>query len=320
MSEHAKTKKESLHALLKKQHYQIVGNHSGVKICEWTKKAIRGDEFCYKQKFYGIRSHLCCQVSVSVGYCQNMCVFCWREMEHTLGTEMKEFDSPSELIPGLIARQKKLLSGFGGFEKANKKKLKEATEPMHFAISLTGDALIYPKLNEFIKELHHKKKTTFIVTNGMLPDKIRTLTPPTQFYISVDAPNEKLFKKIDRSLFSDGWERLNESLKILKTMKNDTRTTLRFTLIKGINMEDADGWAKTIKISDPLFVEIKAYMFVGSSRERLAIENMPRHAEVKAFAEEICKLCGYKIIDEKENSRVVLLAKEDFDGRIMKFD
>lgn len=312
--------KEKLHTLLKKQHYHIVGNHSAVKICEWTKKAIRGNGFCYKQQFYGIRSHLCCQVSVSVGFCQNMCVFCWREMEHTLGTEMREFDSSKDLISGMIAGQRKLLSGFGGFEKSDKKKLKDSQEPMHFAISLTGDALIYPKLNEFVKDLKRLNKTSFIVTNGMLPDKLRILEPPTQLYISVDAPNEKLFKKIDRSMFSDGWQRLMESLKILKSMKKDTRTTLRFTLIKGLNMEDEKGWAETIKISDPLFVEIKAYMFVGSSRERLAIENMPRHNEVKEFSEKIGALCGYKIIDEKENSRVVLLAKEDFDGRIMKFD
>ncbi len=311
--------KEKLHELLKKQHYHLVGEHSGVKICEWTKKSLRGQDVCYKQQFYGIRSHLCAQTSVSIGYCQNMCVFCWREMEHTLGTEMKKWDEPEKIIDGIIAGQKKLLSGFGGFEKTDRKKLKEAEEPVHFALSLTGDAMIYPKLNELIKQLHERKKTTFLVTNGMLPDKVRLIKPPTQLYISVDAPNKELFKKIDRPLFKDGWERLQESLKILKTLKKQTRTTLRFTLIKGMNMTDAEGWAEQIRISDPLFVEIKAYMYVGSSRMRLAIENMPRHPEVKEFAEQIGKLCGYKIIDEKPNSRVVLLAKEDFSARVMKF-
>lgn len=312
--------KQKLEKLLKKQHYKLVGKHSAVKICTWTKKSIRDQDVCYKQQFYGIRSHLCAQTSVSVGFCQNMCVFCWREMEHTLGLEMKEFDEPKDIIQGLIEGQRKQLSGFGGFESANKEKLKEAQEPMHFALSLTGDALIYPKINELIKELHKLGKTTFLVTNGMLPEKLKNIEPPTQLYLSVDAPNEELFKKIDRPLYKDGWQRLTKSLKTLKQLNKKTRTTLRFTLIKDLNMTDVDGWTETIKISNPLFIEVKAYMHVGSSRERLAIENMPRHQEVLAFAKEIAERSGYQIIDEKPNSRVVLLAKQDFDGRIMSFD
>jgi tRNA wybutosine-synthesizing protein 1 len=60
-------------------------------------------------------------------------------------------------------------------------------------------------------------------------------------------------------------------------------------------------------------------MFVGASRQRLSIENMPRHHEVREFAQQICDHCDYKIIDEQPSSRVVLLMKKDFDGRIMKF-
>ena len=311
---------EKLNSLLKKQHYNLVGSHSAVKVCEWTKKSIRDQDVCYKQQFYGIKSHLCCQCSVTVGYCQNNCLFCWREMEHTIGIEMQECDMPDEIFDGLIKGQQKALIGFYGFDKANKEKLNSSKNPMHFALSLTGDALIYPKVNEFIKKLHSENKTTFIVTNGMLPDRLKSIEPPTQLYISVDAPNEELFIKVDRSVFKDGWERLNKSLEILKELKNKTRTTLRFTLIKDINMVDFDGWANTIKKSDPLFVEIKAYMHVGSSQKRLLKENMPRHNEVKDFSQKMCDMTGYKIIDEKENSRVILLAKGDFDGRIMKFD
>jgi len=68
-----------------------------------------------------------------------------------------------------------------------------------------------------------------------------------------------------------------------------------------------------------MFVEVKAYMFVGSSRQRLEMKNMPYHHEVKEFAEEIAKHCGMKIIDEQEPSRVVLLMKEDRNDRIMSF-
>ncbi len=42
--------------------------------------------------------------------------------------------------------------------------------------------------------------------------------------------------------------------------------------------------------------------------------------QIKDFSKQIAKHSGYKIIDEKEGSRVVLLMKEDRDDRIMKFE
>jgi tRNA wybutosine-synthesizing protein 1 len=151
----------------------------------------------------------------------------------------------------------------------------------------------------------------------MFPDRLAQVEPPTQLYLSVDAPNEELFKKIDQSTLKDGWNRLMQSLGVVKDL--NTRTALRFTLIKGMNMEDAKGWGEIIKQAQPMFVEVKAYMFVGFSRLRLKMSNMPRHHEVKEFAEDICRASGYKMIDEKEESRVVLLMKEDKPDRIMKF-
>jgi tRNA wybutosine-synthesizing protein 1 len=312
--------------ILEKQHYNIIGKSSAVKLCTWTKKSVRDEGYCYKQQFYGIRAHLCCQLSTTVGYCQNKCIFCWRPMEHTQGIEMKkgDADDPIKIVDAAINGQRILLSGFGGFEGTNRNKLRQAQEPMHFAISLTGEPTIYPKLAELIKELHKRGKTTFVVSNGMLPDKIAELERkkalPTQLYISVDAPNEQLFRKIDNPQLKDGWQRLMRSLDILKKLKKKTRTTLRFTMIKGYNMLNPEQWAEIIKRSEPLFVEVKAYMFVGFSRLRLKIENMPRHHEVMEFAEQICKCSGYKIIDEKQESRVVLLMKKDSAARIMEFD
>ena len=48
-------------------------------------------------------------------------------------------------------------------------------------------------------------------------------------------------------------------------------------------------------------------MCVGSSRERLTLENMPTFDEVKEFASQIGDSCGRKIVNESEISRVVLL-------------
>jgi len=72
-------------------------------------------------------------------------------------------------------------------------------------------------------------------------------------------------------------------------------------------MENPEGYAKLIKKADPDFVEVKAYMYVGSSRERLTLENMPRFNEVKDFATKIGEECGKEIVNESEISRVVLL-------------
>ena len=134
-------------------------------------------------------------------------------------------------------------------------------------------------------------------------------------YISLDAPNEEIYKKVCRPSVKDGWKRLMKTLSLLKELK--TRTCIRITSVKGLNMIYPEKYAELIKKSSPKFVEVKAYMFVGYSRQRLNIKNMPLHNEVKEFAEKIAKGSGYKIIDEKKESRVVLLIKEDKD-RIIK--
>jgi tRNA wybutosine-synthesizing protein 1 len=310
---------EKTKEMLIKQQNRFAGKHTAVKICTWAKNSLRDNGVCYKQTFYGIKSHRCVQMSPTVGFCHNRCIFCWRPLEYNEGIIMKEFDDPIEIIDGCIDEQKKLLMGFGGNDIVDKSKLKEAMEPKHFAISLTGEPTLYPKLNELIKELHNRKYSTFVVSNGMEPGVLKNLEVPTQLYLSVDAPNKDLFEKIDRSVMKDGWDRLNESLKIINKLNDKTRTALRFTLIKGLNMQNPKEWAEKIDLAKPMFVEVKAYMHVGFSKQRLKMENMPTHSEVKEFSKEILKHSDYKIIDEHERSRVVLLMKEDFDGRVMTF-
>ena len=72
-------------------------------------------------------------------------------------------------------------------------------------------------------------------------------------------------------------------------------------------MENTEEYAKLIKKADPDFVEVKAYMYVGSSRKRLTMDNMPLFDEVKEFAKKIGDECGKEIVNESEISRVVLL-------------
>ena len=72
-------------------------------------------------------------------------------------------------------------------------------------------------------------------------------------------------------------------------------------------MEQPEEYAKLIKKADPDYVEVKAYMCVGSSRERLTLDNMPTFDEIKEFATKIGENCGKEIVNESEISRVVLL-------------
>lgn len=293
--------------LLENAQYRLTGKHSAVKVCHWTKESIRGNNHCYKQKFYGIQSHRCLQMTPCIDVCNHKCLFCWRPMEHTTNTEFpeNETDNPEEVVDGLIQAQKKLLIGFKGFEQVDRKKLQEALEPKHAAISLAGEPTLYPKLGELIEEFHKRDMTTFLVTNGTKPEVLEKIPEPTQLYISVDAPNKELYRKIDRPSIENGWEKLQESLELLKNFS--CNTVLRLTLLK-MNMVTPKCYSELIEKFRPKFVECKAYMHVGFSKKRLPRNEMPLHSEVLNFAQELEKNSSYTIKDQKKDSRVVLLS------------
>jgi tRNA wybutosine-synthesizing protein 1 len=167
--------------------------------------------------------------------------------------------------------------------------------------------MLYPRINDLISEFKRRDFTTFLVTNGMTPSKLENLeTEPTQLYISLDAPNKEIYKDVCQPQISGGWERLNKSLDLLSSF--DCRTVLRMTCVKDYNMINPQEYADIITKSNPDFIEIKAYMYVGSSRDRLALENMPSNEDVFNFAESITELCDYEIVNSAFESRVVLLS------------
>jgi len=301
---------QELKKLLEKQQYAFIGNHSAIKICEYTKKSLRNKDVCYKEKFYNIKSHRCCQISPAINFCTNSCVYCWRPIEYTQGTKITgKIDNPKELIDKAIQAQRQQLIGFKGSKNTNKKRFQEAMDPNQFAISLSGEPTLYPKLNQFLKEIQKRKATSFLVTNGLQPKVLKKLNPlPTNIYISLDAPNESLFNQIDRSKIKSAWKKLNQSLKIMSKLK--TTKVIRLTLIKHLNMIEPESYAKLIQKANPDFIEVKAYMWIGFSQQRLELKNMPYHKEIKDFSKQLLKyLPSYKYKDEKKESRVVLLKK-----------
>ncbi|MCE7699088.1 MAG: 4-demethylwyosine synthase TYW1 [Methanobacterium paludis] len=294
---------------LEKKGYRFAGNerHAAAKVCHWTRKSLVDEGVCYKEKFYGIKSHRCLQMSPSIPFCHQKCLFCWRDVSIT-GTKWNEdFDEPKKIIDDCIDAQRKLLCGYFGNSKVNMKKLKEAQEPNNAAISLAGEPMLYPKIEGLIEEFKRRDFTTFLVTNGMTPSKLKNMeTEPTQLYLSVDAPNKDVYKKLCDPQVDKGWERLNKSLDLLSSFK--CRTVIRTTCVKGYNMLKPEEYADIIERSNPDFVEIKAYMYVGSSRERLKLENMPFSSDIREFAESVAKLCGREIVNESRESRVLLLS------------
>ena len=301
-----------LKKILEKQHYKIVGSHSGVKTCHWLKEKLIHNRCCYKEKFYGIKSHRCLQMTPTLNNCTQNCLYCWRYQDFT-EQEIKKYDEPEFILEESIDAQRLLISGFKGDERCDKKMFEEASNPNQVAISLSGEPTIYPKLAEFIEVCRKKNMTTFIVSNGTKPEMIENLKP-TQLYITVAAPNREIYKKLCAPVMKDGWEKINESLEILPSL--DTRTVVRHTLVDKWNIGYEDYYAKLDMKADPDFIECKAYMFVGYSRQRMNLENMPSHEKIKSFAEKLSEMTGYEIASEKKDSRVVVLAKDKSKMRI----
>ena len=299
---------------LEKQGYRIVGKHSAIKVCLWCKKAIKEEDVCYKNTFYNIKPWRCIQSSVSLNHCNLKCNFCWRDLRHTVNEEIKNPDKPKFILDNFIKEHIKYLQGFGGNTKTNKKRFEEAKKPKHVALSLTGETCLYPKLPEMIKEIHSRGMTSFVVTNGTKPEMLKKLikSKPTQTYITVAAPDKKNYIKSCNPLEKDSWEKLNESLKILPELN---RPTIRLTLAKNLNMINPKGYAELLKDIDFKFLELKAFMTVGYAQYRVPYSSMPFHKEIKDFAKIICRENKLKIIDEKENSRVVLVMKKDTKDR-----
>ena len=313
---------------LKKQQYRVIGNHSSVKICEWTKKSLVDKGECFKNKFYGIHSWRCCQISPWI-FCQNKCIHCWRAVELTTNktTNEKEINNPEDLIDKCIEAQRKLIIGFKGNKKTNMKKFIDAQKPMQFAISLVGEPTLYPKLGKLINELRKRGKTSFLVTNGLQPNVLKKLNKenqlPTQLYISLNSPNKEMYDKWHRSKIKDAWKKFNETLKLFPSLK--TRKVIRMTLVKDLNdkQEYIKDYAELIKKAIPDFIEVKSYMAIGFSRYRkgMGYEKMLTHEEIKAFAKLLADALrkeGYKILDEHKPSRVVLIGKDKRKMKIKK--
>jgi len=293
--------------------YRFVGEneHSAVKVCRWTKKSLLDNGYCYKQKFYedihGIKSHRCLQMSPSLPFCDNKCVFCWRDNELNSPEWEGPVDDPSEILSESIEAQRELLSGFKGNPETNLEKWKEAQDPNLAAISLDGEPTIYPKISGLVEDCYSRDITPFVVTNGLHPERVEDMTEPAQLYVSVVAPDKETYNETCKPLVSGAWEKLNETLDLLSDL--DCIKVLRLTLVEDLNMKNPEGYAELIEKANPDYVEPKGYVAVGHSRSRLGTDYMPSHSKIKEFSRKIQEKSSYGVEDEFEPSRVTLLKK-----------
>jgi wyosine [tRNA(Phe)-imidazoG37] synthetase (radical SAM superfamily) len=193
----------------------------------------------------------------------------------------------------------------------------EAMIPNHSAISLDGEPLLYPEMSDFVQEFKKQSMTTFIVTNGTLPERIKVLDPlPSQLYITLPAPNERIYKQVCRPMIKNGWNKILESLELMNTLS--CRTVVRLTAVKNINIGDQflKDYLDIIKKSNPNFLEIKGFTLQAkalSIKDRLKSNKplqyyFPEYDYLEDLALKFQEISGFPLIYKNQASRDFLFA------------
>ncbi|KNZ58245.1 hypothetical protein VP01_196g14 [Puccinia sorghi] len=247
---------------LTKQGYAIVGSHSAVKTCRWTKASLRGRGFCYKHAFYGIQSHQCMEATPSLA-CANKCTFCWRSHTNPVGTSWRwKTDDAEFVVEESLKEHDRLIKQLAGMPGVRPDRFTEARTPRHAALSLVGEPVMFQSLLD--------------------------LPPVTQLYLSIDAGTKESLKSIDRPLHRDFWERFLESIDIVRQKR--IRTVFRLTLVKGENSAEIKEYAELVRRGQPDFIEVKGVTYCGyPGSSNLTIKNSPWHNEVIKFVEDLCE-------------------------------
>ena len=314
--------------LLIKAGYGVY-RHATVDICHWSAEALEGGQSCYKVRFYGVPaggSHRCVEMSPVGMLCGNRCVYCWRFTEDFdyVQLDPHHFADPEDLIRGLLEERRRLLSGYMGHPEG-RKRVAAALEPTHWAISLSGEPLLYPKLPQLIRAIYALPSTRsiFLVTHGLFPEALIRLVEedalPTQLYLSLNAPDPEHYRRIDVPVafpVEEAWERTLRSLEILSWIP--TRTVVRITLIRSLNADPSliPRFADVLSIAQPHFIEVKSYMHVGHSTYRLSRSDMLSLDEVREWAVKLLDELSrrglrYVYMDEEARSRIVVLQSLD---------
>lgn len=193
----------------------------------------------------------------------------------------------------------------------------EALRPNHAAISLDGEPMLYPLMSDFVKEFKGRNMTTFIVTNGTLPERIKNLSVyPSQLYITLPAPNEQLYKKICRPMIKNGWTKIMDTMNLIESLSS--RTLVRLTAVKDLNINEnlLNEYFKIIEKANPNFFEIKGFTLQAKAlliNERLKSNKplqdyFPEYDFLENIALKFEEISNFPLIYKNKASRDFLFA------------
>jgi Radical SAM superfamily len=232
-------------------------------------------------------------------------------------------ESSREIVERLVASRKEIIDVH-----------LEAATPKHVAISYDGEPTMYRRIGELISEFRKRNISTFVVTNGTFPERLREMNDtgnlPTQLYVTLAAPDKELYMKVCSSVKpffqvnEDHWERLNQTLTLLSSLK--CRTVIRITSVRGVNMIHPQSYRELVQKAQPNFLEVKGFSISGNApriSERLGVTDLgpkdpsllqnaltyaPTHEEIVEFAKGISEdFSLFPLISQSELNRQVLM-------------
>src|SRR5690606_3264062 len=113
----------------------------------------------------GITSYQCMETTPSLA-CANKCVFCWRHHKNPVGKEWRwKTDEPDMIVREAIELHQSMIREARGIPGVKPERWQEALTVRHCALSLVGEPIMYPRINELVRELHNREISTFLVTN-----------------------------------------------------------------------------------------------------------------------------------------------------------
>ncbi|MHA1698359.1 MAG: radical SAM protein [Promethearchaeota archaeon] len=233
--------------------------------------------------------------------------------DYFLNEDINDVDDPEQILKENVTTIEEI-----------KKAHESAHKPSHAAISLAGEPTLYPYISELIRVFKKRNFTTFIVSNGTTPEILRNMDClPTQLYVTLPPPDERLYKKIHRPLTKGTFEKIKKTLSLMQSLS--CRTCLRITLVKGLNgltnPSLAQEYVSIIKRSKPNFLDVKGFSVEARAmllKKRLGLGGSgttigesqpfaPTFEDVYKFAKMISDLGNFPIVRQSRTGRDVLL-------------
>ncbi|GAH47895.1 unnamed protein product, partial [marine sediment metagenome] len=177
--------------------------------------------------------------------------------------------------------------------------------------------LLYPKIGGLVEEFRNHNMTSFIVTNGTLPERLESLNSlPSQLYITLPAPNETVYKKVCRPMIKNGWSKISGTLDLVESLS--CRSLVRLTAVKNLNISEnyIKDYIKLIEKANPNFFEIKGFTLQAKAlmiNERLKSDKtlqyyFPEYEYLKELALKFEENGNFPLIYTNKASRDFLFA------------